>query len=141
MPSISRTRLCGNSMRISVFHNLPSGGALRALYSKISALEKRRHQVSVYEFDSADSDFFHFPKISGQRVVEPIGFSGELDFKKYTNATRFLAHKIENSDVDFVIVEECRYLGSPLILRFLTKPRLFYTQEPLRIFEYERLGG
>jgi len=128
-------------MRIAVFHNLPPGGALRALYSKITALEKRRHQVSVYEFDSAGSDFFRFPKISGKRVVEPIGFSGELDFKKYANATRFLAHKIENSDVDFVIVEKCRYLGSPLILRFLTKPHLFYTQEPLRIFEYERLGG
>ena len=52
-------------MKLAVFHNLPSGGALRALYDKIRYLEERGHSVTLYTFTSAEEDFLPLPRLTG----------------------------------------------------------------------------
>jgi len=45
-------------MKIAVFHNLPSGGAKRALYSFVKYLTKSGHLVDVFVPSTADETFF-----------------------------------------------------------------------------------
>jgi len=127
-------------IKIAVFHNLPSGGALRALADKLATLVERGHRVAVYTFSTSDGDQA-FPADLGQEIfVTPLDYRGFFCFKNYFESTRTAAEKINRSDVDCVLVEKCRYFGSPPILRYLKKKTLFYTQEPLRIRDYENLA-
>ena len=123
-------------MKIAVFHNLPSGGALRTLYDKISLFERRGNAVSVYTPETSERDFLPLPKISGELVIEPLRFKGLGRFGRYLSAGRRLAEKINASDADWVWVDKCRFFGSPPVLQYLTKPAIFYCHEPLGLGEY-----
>ena len=43
-------------MKIAVFHNLPSGGAKRALYGYVEYLMKMNHQVDVFVPSTANEE-------------------------------------------------------------------------------------
>ena len=43
-------------MKIAVFHNLPSGGAKRALYNNVNFLAKN-HEVDVFIPSTANEDY------------------------------------------------------------------------------------
>ena len=44
-------------MRIAVFHNLPSGGAKRALYSFVKCLKNVGNQVDIHVPSTADERY------------------------------------------------------------------------------------
>jgi glycosyltransferase involved in cell wall biosynthesis len=127
-------------VNIALFHNLPSGGALRVLYDQISAFKKRGWKVSLYSFSTADNDFLAVASRADEFFTEPLLFKGLFRFRNYREATRKIAEKINSSSADLVFVSKCRFFGSPPVLRFLRKPLIFYSHEPLRILEYESLA-
>lgn len=108
-------------MKIAVFHNLPSGGALKALSQKICLWKGRGHEIFLHS-------------------LPPLDFERAGGVAAYHQLTRATAETINASGVDLVWVEKCRYFGSPPLIGFLTKPFIFYTQEPLRISAYEALA-
>lgn len=124
------------SLNIAFFHNLPSGGALRALYEKIKLFENQGHRVSLFSFSTSEQEFLPPPNISGDSFVADLAFAGPLKFHRYFNATRLCAEKINESYADIVYVDKCRFIGSPPILRYLKKNNIFYLHEPLGVREY-----
>ena len=121
---------------IAVFHNLPSGGALRAMYEKIRLFEDKGHRVSLYTFSTSEKEFLRSPKLSGTFFEAALSFTGPLKFIHYFLATKLCAQRINGSDADLVYVDKCRFFGSPPILRFLNKKTVLYLHEPLGVREY-----
>lgn len=78
--------------------------------------------------------------MTGASVVEPLSFKGLFRFKHYFNATRRIADQINSSDADHVFVDKCRFFGSPPILQYLKKSHVFYSHEPLGLYEYNLLA-
>ncbi len=128
-------------MNIAFFHNLPSGGALRALYQKIEFFEKRGDQVSLYTFSTAESAFLQQPKVSGEKIEFDLLFSGIEKWRRYLRASRLCAECINSSDADVVYVDKCQFLSAPSVLRFLKKPAVLFLHEPLGVREYSCLAG
>jgi glycosyltransferase involved in cell wall biosynthesis len=129
-------------MKLAVFHNLPSGGALRVLHDKMRRFKENGHTLSLYSFSTADHDFLPLERWADRAHIEPLSFGGFFRFRRYFKAARAVASLIDRSDADFVYVTKCRYFGSPPLLRYLRKPHVFYSHEPLRIRSYEsRAGG
>lgn len=123
-------------MKIALFHNLPSGGALRALYGQARAFQKKGYGVTLYTFSTHDRYFLPLGN-SFETRIEPLEFRGRRRFSNYFKATENTARALEASGADRVLVEKCRFFGSPPLLRYLNHRSVFYTQEPLRIREYE----
>lgn len=123
-------------MRVAFFHNLPSGGALKTLYEKISALESRGTKVSLYTFSTSEKDFLPLPKLSGEYWVEPIERAADL--KSYVAVSEKLATRINGGSYDLVYVDKCQTVGAPSVLRYLSVPTVYYAHEPLGLGEYSR---
>ncbi|MGH7198427.1 MAG: hypothetical protein ACREH5_06800, partial [Candidatus Omnitrophota bacterium] len=128
-------------MKLAVFHNLPSGGAFRVLHDKLKHFKERGHAASLYSFSTADHNFLSLDRLAERSHVEPLRFQGIFRFRDYFRATRRVAEAINRSDAEWVFVSKCRFFGSPPILRYLKKPVVFYSHEPLRIRQYEMLAG
>lgn len=108
-------------MKIAVFHNLPSGGALKALSKMMEVLQKRRHKLSLYSFSTAEHDFVSYPELQEEPVIEPLHYEGWNRFDAYRKVSRRVADRINQSDCDFVFVHKCRFMGAPSILQYLKK--------------------
>ena len=137
-PSRCRTSLL--TVNIAIFHNLPSGGALRILREKVRLFKEMSHRVHVFTFSTAERELFPLEGLADSLTVEPLNFKGLGRFQNYLTASRNLANKINALGADRVWVEKCRFVGSPSVLRFLQKPAIFYMQEPLRIRKHEVLA-
>jgi glycosyltransferase involved in cell wall biosynthesis len=127
-------------MKIAVFHNLPSGGALKALSQKIRLWKKRGHKIFLYTFSTSDRNFVIFENLCDSYQVLPLDFESIGGVGGYHRQMRAIAEMINASGADLAWIEKCRYFGSPPLLGFLKKPFIFYTQEPLRISAYEALA-
>ena len=129
-------------MKIALFHNLPSGGALKLAIQSARLFAERGHDVHVFSFSSADHDFAPLPDGIG-RTILPLSFSGPGRFGDYRRATAVLAGLIRDWTPDAVWVEKCRFVGHPPILNALRELGLatvLYTHEPLRIRAHEALA-
>src|SRR3954471_17385459 len=51
-------------MRIAVWHNLPSGGGKRALYSQVAELILRGHSLESWTTDASDPDFLPLSELA-----------------------------------------------------------------------------
>ena len=137
-------------MRVAIYHNLPSGGAKRALLEFIrntgsdvkydlyriddpineEFLDVRSLVNNTYSYQVKQVEIPRFMK--GLRMLEPI-----LDLKRLINKQREIAKDIDKRGYDLVFVHHCRITQSPAILTFLDTPSIYYMQEPRRIsFEY-----
>jgi glycosyltransferase involved in cell wall biosynthesis len=140
-------------MNVAIYHNLPSGGAKRALFNYTKGLVEHGHTVDVYAPPSANEVFldlrplvrrYHeIPLRSGLRsslVRSPV--IRELD--RYAvcrwslmHHARVAAEAIDAGGYDVAFVHHCQIATSPYILSFLTTPSVYYCQEPRRTsFEY-----
>lgn len=127
-------------MKIAVFHNLPSGGALRMLREKVRLFKELGHAVHVYTFTTAERHLFALDGLADAVTAEPLDFGKPGRWGRYRTASRRLAAAIDASGADRVWVEKCRFAGSPWLLQELKKPAIFYLQEPLRVRAYEALA-
>lgn len=129
-------------MRIAVFHNLPSGGALKLLSQSARLLHERGHELALFTFSSAEREFAPWP-VDGELLAWPLDLHGRGLFSRYAAATAVLADRIKDWKPDLVWVEKCRLFGHPPILNALKARGLktiLHTHEPRRTGANERLA-
>ena len=57
-------------MRIAIWHNLPSGGAKRALYDQVAGLVKLGHYVESWCPPTADQQFLPLSDLVTEHIVD-----------------------------------------------------------------------
>lgn len=131
-------------MRIAVFHNLPSGGAKRALYGFVKYLKKIGNQIDVYVPSTANEcylplkdivDGFHvYPvrrtalgliKSSVRYIPPPYPSMADLE-----RSQERIAEAINAGSYDVVFSEQDQFTMTPFLLRYLKKPTVYYCQQP-----------
>jgi glycosyltransferase involved in cell wall biosynthesis len=131
-------------MKIAIFHNLPSGGAKRALYSFSKFLTKSDHTVEVFVPSTANETYLPLKDlvskvtvfdvkrtISGLISSElrnfPLSMSADLE-----KTEQNIADTINGQDFDIVLCEQDRYTLSPFFLKYIKRPTIYYCQQPAR---------
>ena len=131
-------------MKIAIFHNLPSGGAKRALHTFCKFLTKTDHTVDVFVPSTANESYLPLEDfVRGVTVFDvkrsfsasvsstlrnyPLSMSADLE-----RVERNIADTINGQDVDVVLCEQDRYTVSPFFLKYITKPTIYYCQQPAR---------
>ncbi|MCX5694941.1 MAG: glycosyltransferase family 4 protein [Candidatus Omnitrophica bacterium] len=136
-------------MNIAFFHNLPSGGAKRAVFGFVKALVRLGHVIELYIPETANEEYLSLKPYSQNIVIQPVPFTvGGLlkSILKYyqplksimftiadlEKSQRLLAEKINLSDCDVVFVEQDQFVSSPFLLKYLKKPHIYYCNQPYR---------
>lgn len=140
-------------MKIAVFHNLPSGGAKRALYELTKRL-CRDHQVDLFRFDVTEESFLDMRDLVHTEhiftlqkpflaALRPNGqIPRILWVPAFKKASMAMAQCIESGAYDVAFVHLCEKMNSPYLLRYLRQvPKVFYCQEPYRALEPHRNIG
>jgi len=145
-------------MRIAVVHNLPSGGARRALGAHVRGLCALGHHVELFSPSTADESFhpvapagiprheFPVPGPPG-REASLFGTPGIATAARGARLLRALfrvhehmARSIDQGGFDVVLAGHDQFTHAPLALRWLRTPSAYYCQEPLR-FVYDAPVG
>lgn len=130
-------------MKIALYHNLPSGGAKRAVFEWTRRLSAS-HQIDVYSLSTADHEFCDIrPYVRGYRIFDftphepfksPWGRLNRLqrwrDLGRLTHIARRIALEINSSSYDVVFIHPDLYTFIPILPRFLEMPTAFYLHEP-----------
>jgi len=137
-----------DKMKIAVFHNLPSGGAKRALYGMVEYLTKSGHSVDAYVPSTANEDFMPLKDLvetvnifkmntsitgslySSLKYVPPI--IKQISLRDLELKEKEIATIINDEDYNVVLCEQDQYTLSPFFLKYITKPTAYYCQQPTR---------
>jgi glycosyltransferase involved in cell wall biosynthesis len=136
-------------MKIAAFHNLPSGGAKRALYGFVKYLTKSGHLVDVFVPSTADETFLPLKDVANKVYVFPVRktISGaiystlcyvppiKISLRDLEKTEKEIADAINKKDYDVVFSEQDKYTMSPFFLKFIKKPAVYYCQQPSRFNE------
>jgi glycosyltransferase involved in cell wall biosynthesis len=143
-------------MRIAVFHNLPSGGAKRALFNACTYLRAAGHALSLAVPDTADEGYLPLQGVVDKVAVFPtrraasdaVGFCIRNRVSPLLLASktvrrlvaieacqRVIARHLNETNHDLVLVEQSQVLYSPFLLKHLRKPTVYFCQQPLRLGE------
>lgn len=132
-------------MKIAVFHDLPSGGAMRTLYESLKRLSQR-HRLDIYTLETADRTFLDLREVSHAEHVfrfypsrlfsSPFGRLNQLqrfvDLLRLDRVARRIAAVIDRGNYDLVFAQPCMWTQAPLVLRYLRTPTIYYCHEPPR---------
>lgn len=128
-------------MRIAMYHNLHSGGALRTLTEQVRRLI-RRHEVTLFTLTTATraavegAEVRIFPFRPGPEVRRPFGrlnrAARTVDLIRLARVNRVVAQAIDARGFDVVLVHPCQFSQAPPLLRYLRTPSVYYCHEPLR---------
>lgn len=149
----------GKKLNIAVFHNLPAGGAIKALQDNIRFLKEHGHHIDVYTTDVSNKDFAQLEEFSDNHYVYPVKrsklrkfifeFIGRIasfsideysktlfSFNDYKSTLKIVAQDIDNKNYDLVLLEQDRLfsLSSP-ILEYIKTLKVYYCQQPSRRHE------
>jgi len=131
-------------MKIAIFHNLPSGGAKRAVFEMSRVLANRGNLLHEFAFSTADNNFLSIEKIASKSTIISIVWTpylnhrvpmltpylntiiGLKNLRKLNRFSEEAAKKIDSDNYDIVFVHDCRVVLNPYILRYLTSPTVFY---------------
>lgn len=135
-------------MKIAVFHNLPSGGAKRALYGYIEYLTKNNHQIDVFIPSTANEDFLPLEKVVNNLFVFPVKTTlvnsiystikyippqiKNISLKDLEQTEQIIAEVINKGNYDIVLCEQDQFTMAPFLLKYLKKSHVYYCQQPLR---------
>jgi len=135
-------------LKIAVFHNLPSGGAKRALYGYMEYLTRTGNTVEVFVPSTANENFlplddvairvnvFPVPKTFGGSIYSSIKYIPpaikQVSLRDLEKTEQQIAGKINNGNYDVVFSEQDQYTMAPFLLKYLKKPLVYYCQQPLR---------
>lgn len=136
-------------MKIAVFHNLPSGGAKRALYNSVRHIVRAGHQVDLHVPSTADEDYLSLKGVvSGFHVYSPRATRMGIVLSSFRKAFRLfqsladlerlqkrIAEAINSGPYDVVLSEQDQFTNAPFILKYLKKPTVYYCQQPFRAHE------
>lgn len=142
-------------MKIAVWHNLPSGGAKRALFEHVRGLHDRGHALKCWTPTTSARDYLPLDAVAPLHVVNyPAPFSALrrtaprllhayqrifCSLRLQESIARRSATAIERGDFELLYAGNCRYQALSPIARYVSIPAVAYTQEPYRHF-YEDLG-
>lgn len=131
-------------MKIAIWHNLPAGGAMRALREMAAGLRARGHELAGWR-PPAPGDEGGWSSGLEERVV-PLergpskawhrlipGRAGHG--RHYANMeahARACAAEIDAGGFDVVLATNCRMYSASPLGRFLRTPAVFYSHEPKR---------
>jgi len=130
-------------MRILTFHNLPSGGAKRALFEWIHRLS-RVHTVDVHTLSTADRGFldlhpfsraYHVHDFVPHRLfTSPLGRLNQLQYWRNlvdldTIASQ-MGETIDWRQYDVAFLNPCMYTFMPALARYAQVPAVYYLHEP-----------
>lgn len=130
-------------MKIAVFHNLPSGGAKRALYNNVAFLS-RDHEVDIFVPSIADENYLPLKDVAnnvytfkvkntalGLLYSTIIYFPSKIFLKDLEKTQKHMAEFVNNEDYDVVLCEQDKYTMAPFFLKYITKPHVYYCQQPI----------
>jgi len=133
------------TMRIAVWHNLPSGGGKRALYDHVCGLIAGGHHVEAWAPPTRNPDYLPLSDIIPEHIVPlelPTGrtLSEKLQLRSYADRLiagmdahcRQCASEIEAGGFDVLFANSCMFLRTTSIGRFTRLPSVLYLQEPYR---------
>ena len=138
-----------HAMRIAIWHNLPSGGGKRALYSHVAGLVAHGHQVEAWCPASADEQYLPLSEIITEHRlafrVPPVSRSFSSKIKSRLLGINLLSEMNRHSQTcadamlrggfDLVFAAPCRFFIVPRLSHFLHGrgiPVALYLQEPAR---------
>lgn len=131
-------------MKIALYHNLPSGGARRAVYEMVKRLAGRGHLVDEFCPTTADLGFlpltpfvrqtFSYPfqprGVYPQRIpfLTPYLTWGRLmaDWGKLVQLNRQIAYQMAGGEYDCVFSHDCQLMLTPSIMGQVGLPTLHY---------------
>jgi glycosyltransferase involved in cell wall biosynthesis len=135
-------------LKIAVFHNLPSGGAKRALYGYVEYLTKTGNEVDVFVPSTANEDFLPLKGVASNVHVFPVATTTtgsiystlkyippnikEVSLRDLEKTEQRIAEIINKGQYDVVFSEQDQYTMAPFLLKYLKKPLVYYCQQPLR---------
>ena len=135
-------------MKIAVWHNLPSGGAKRALYYFVRGLVGRGHELACWSLDTADHSYLPLSDFVSESVISSDfkensrksftgkwrpDFTDALDrMRAFDRACRRCAREIEAGDFDLLFANSAIYYSVPYIMRHVGMTKVLYLQEPCR---------
>ncbi|MBM3263561.1 MAG: glycosyltransferase family 4 protein [candidate division Zixibacteria bacterium] len=131
-------------MKIAIFHDLPSGGAKRALHAFCRELSLRGHHLDVFIPETANEIFLPLePLVASVRVFPVIGSRRTTPDRPATwtplawcmanQCHRHIAQAIDSRGYDLVFAHQARYPNIPDVLKYLRTPAVLYLQEPNRL--------
>lgn len=139
-------------MKVALYHNLPPGGARRALWEFVRRTAGV-HDYHLFTVDMGRADEFAYarshgeqqdlspsvaaehrhPLLRGAAARLPLGKATALEAARRMPAVeREIAREINAGGFDAAYVHPCRLAHTPSVLRYLDVPSLHYMQEPRR---------
>ena len=136
-------------LNIAVFHNLPSGGAKRSLYTYVEYLTKHGHIVDVFIPETANEEYLPLDSVANNVIkydVKPSFFREKLysifsyvpaiikrvSVNNVMKTEQKIAEDLNDSGYDIVYCEQDQFTMTPVIFKYLTKPSVYYCQQPIR---------
>jgi glycosyltransferase involved in cell wall biosynthesis len=139
-------------MKLAIFHNLPSGGAKRALYTFSKFLTESDHTVEVFVPSTANESYLPLEEVVAEvnlfDVKRTISGSISSTLRNFPlripanleRIERNIADTINGQDFDVVLCEQDRYTYSPFFLKYIKKPTIYYCQQPARSQELRNIA-
>ncbi|MBN1673018.1 MAG: glycosyltransferase family 4 protein [Kiritimatiellae bacterium] len=137
-------------MKIAVWHNLPSGGAKRALYDQVRGLVERGHQIKCWCPSTSDRSYLPLNELVPETVVEfrwllaafNRRFGRLLHLYQKTvgcmaameGVYKRCARQIDAEGFDLLFMHGCRWHAVSSVARHVRMPSVLYLQEPYRPF-------
>ena len=136
---------CQEDMKIAVYHNLPSGGAKRALFEYVRLLSKD-NKFDLYTLStSSEKTCLPLKNYLNKLVIYQAKFNkGFFSYLKFLyinlpKIQRKIAYDINQSNYDLVWVNHDFFTKSPVLVNYIKNiPVIYYCHEPPREF-YEPL--
>lgn len=138
-----------NNMRIAVFHELPDGGARRAV-NELSGRFKKKHQVDLYLVDVKENqkETVFFNNVFFYKFTSSVWrghdwkkklYKDTIELFKLYNLHKNIAGDIEKKKYDLIFVNASRFTQAPFILKFLKSFKVFYCHDPYLRIAYEKI--
>lgn len=132
-------------MKVAVWHNLPSGGAKRALWHHVAGLISRGHQVESWCPSTANQEFLPLSRLCTEHVL-PLNPRSLWDaslglwrrLREMDAHCRECGHQMEGKGFDVLFANSCFFFATTPMARHVRFPKVLYLQEPHREF-YEAL--
>ncbi len=134
-------------MKIAVWHNLPSGGSIRALNYHLKGLIERGHEIELWASNPTVDGILILPDsikihpIDLEITQKELSFSeklGSFFFEKTKKMLALESHSqkcaeaINQGNFDILFANTCRHFGTPHIARYTNIPSVLYLGEPYR---------
>lgn len=130
-------------MKIALFHNLPSGGAKRAVFEWVRRLAEN-HSIDVFSLSTADHVFCDIQPFAKQHTVfgfvshrlfeSPFGRLNQLqrwrDLGSLDAVNLRIAAEINSRGYDVLFAHTCKFTFVPAILQYTEFPSAYYLHEP-----------